>query len=303
MKTTSLFQPDKGAGVQFAPVNGSTQAGTALCTNKKTANKARTQKNAAICTNKKTNYANKNAAIANKTRTQAGSAIYANNKTANKARMQTNAAIYANNKTNYANKACIQPSNAIYANNKTNYTNKNIFNATKKGQSLSVDLVISMAIFMLLLAIAYLSWEHAITGEAENYSQMRADEAASRALRSISKSPGIPSSWASQGLNPDSASLLGIGAASSYNTIDEFKLAKLAAYFNSTIYSNKTKSLLGIQPFNADIRISYFNGTDISTMGSPPNSASIVLSSAQRVAIYKNESAIIRVRIWDIQAS
>ncbi|PIT84497.1 hypothetical protein COU37_03145 [Candidatus Micrarchaeota archaeon CG10_big_fil_rev_8_21_14_0_10_45_29] len=160
-----------------------------------------------------------------------------------------------------------------------------------------------MSIFMLLLAIAYLSWEDGRASALEKQVQVQADEAASRALRAIAKSPGIPSSWASQGLTPDSASLLGIGAASAYNEIDEFKIAKIAQYFNSSPYSNITKSRLGLSPFEADVRISYLNGTDIATMGAPPGASSIVLSSKQRIAVYKNESAIIRVRLWNIQAS
>jgi len=173
----------------------------------------------------------------------------------------------------------------------------------RRGQSLTVDLILSISIFMILLAVAYLSWEDGRTSALERQEQVRADEASSRALRALAKSPGIPSSWASQGLTPDSASLLGIGGASAYNEIDEFKIAKIAQYFNSSTYSNITKSRLALSPFEADVRISYLNGTDISTMGEPPGSQAIVLSSKQRVAIYKNESAIIRVRVWNILAS
>ncbi|MFH1306844.1 MAG: hypothetical protein ABIH83_04300 [Candidatus Micrarchaeota archaeon] len=168
----------------------------------------------------------------------------------------------------------------------------------KKGQSHMVDLIISVSVFMILLVIIYSAWFRTIDTTADEILQFRADEAAERATVSLTKSPGFPSNWAAKNISPSSSDLKGIGIASSYGVIDPTKLEILEYYFNNSAYYNSTKQKMGISPFNGDVRVSYLNGTNISVMGSPPVVSEMVLATHQRLAVYKNNTVIVRVRVW-----
>lgn len=168
----------------------------------------------------------------------------------------------------------------------------------KSGQVQISDLVVSLAVFMMLLIIVYITWYRQVDISSGQLLDFRSSQAAERALISIINSPGFPSNWASQGLLPTSPSLLGIGAAESYGNIDPTKLAIMGQYFNSSDYGNSTRLKMGISPFEGDVKITYLNGTNISIMGAGPASSDIVLSSRQRVAAYQGKPVLVRVRIW-----
>lgn len=168
-----------------------------------------------------------------------------------------------------------------------------------KGQITMLDLVISISVFMVLLAILYASWQAKIDASAQQMQEFRASIAAQKALNSLTNSPGFPTNWAAQNLSPNSDSLKGIGIADSANNIDEYKLSALEYYYNYSQTYNNTRLKMGISPFDADIKIYYPNQTIISIMGNPPASTKTIRASTQKVAIYKNQTVLVRVRLWE----
>ena len=162
-----------------------------------------------------------------------------------------------------------------------------------------LDLVFALSIFMILLAVLYSGWFVKIQSASQELSEFKASMAAQSVLISLSDSPGFPSNWAAQNISPNSDSLKGIGIVSSHSQIDPQKLKTLEYFYNLTSTYNNSKIKMGIAPYDSDIRIYYLNGTNISIMGSPPSSTDNVLSSAQKPAVYNNQTVIIRVRIWE----
>ncbi len=173
-------------------------------------------------------------------------------------------------------------------------------NGARKGQSVTVDFIISISIFMLLLAIAYSAWNRQVQNIGDTLLQGRAEEAAARGLEALTSSPGYPSNWAALNLTPNDTALLGIGAADAPGVIDPYKLTRLTALFNDSTYSSNTTLKMGLSPFAADARVAYLNGTNISVMGTAPNSSSVVLASGQRLASWNNNTVLVRVRVWQV---
>ena len=169
----------------------------------------------------------------------------------------------------------------------------------KKGQTTLLDLVISISIFMAMLAVLYGAWFVKIENSSQELIEFRASLSAQKAMDALTASPGFPSNWAAQNLSPNSASLKGIGIADSKGSIDDCKLRVLEQYYNSSDAQNNSKIKMGIAPFNADIRIYYPNSTNISVMGSPPANTDSVAASMQKSAVYKNQTVLVRVRLWE----
>jgi len=172
-------------------------------------------------------------------------------------------------------------------------------NSAKKGQTTLLDLVISLSVFMAIIAILYSAWFVKIDNSSQDLKEFRASIAAQKAMNALVESPGFPTNWAAQNLSPNSDSLKGIGIAESKGAIDERKLIVLQYYYNSTQSYNNSRLKMGIAPFNADIRISYLNSTNISIMGSAPAASDTILASLQKSAVYKNQTVLVRVRLWE----
>lgn len=171
--------------------------------------------------------------------------------------------------------------------------------SARRGQSITIDFIISISLFLLLLIIVYASWVRQVDRLGDELLARQAQEAAARGLSAIVDSPGFPSDWAVLNLAPDDPALLGLGAAESPGRIDDFKLARLSVLYNNSDYANLTRQKMGLGAFFADVAIRLAsNSSNVSVLGSAPNSTSIVLASGTRVATYKNSTALVRVRVW-----
>ena len=169
----------------------------------------------------------------------------------------------------------------------------------KKAQMSTLDFVFSIAIFTVLLVILYSSWFSKVQSTSSQLETFKASVACDKALKSLTEYSGFPSSWGALNLSPNSNSLKGIGIADSHLVIDKQKLEVLEYYFNrSETYKNSTEKM-GIAPYDADIRIYYQNGTNVSIMGDAPTSKDSVLYTSQRLATYEDNAVLVRVRIWD----
>mgnify|MGYP001620080293 CR=1 FL=1 len=180
-------------------------------------------------------------------------------------------------------------------------TEKRVFPPAVRGQILISDLIISMAIFLLLIAIAYETYNRQTDRLGEWHTQVSANDAMQRGLSALIYAQGNPTNWAVAGYNPLQASVLAMGSGEGGGRIDSVKLGRLASFFNDSAYYNATRLKMGLGYFDADVRVSEMNGTNISVMGSPPTSSSIVLSAGTRLAVMDNRTVQVRLRVWKNQ--
>ena len=165
---------------------------------------------------------------------------------------------------------------------------------TKKAQIQITDLVLSLAIFLILLGFIYILIYNRIYTFQEQINKTHADIVLDNLMVLILYSPGWPTDWAAKQLSPSSVELKTIGCAQGPNEIDENKLNRLFEIYDNSY----TKQKLGLGRFDADINISYLNGTNIKYIGNlPANKQIIVLKKTY--CIYNNTIAKIVMRIWE----
>lgn len=168
-----------------------------------------------------------------------------------------------------------------------------------RGQIVTIDFIISLSLFMILLAIAYSMWLSSSLREADGLEQLKAERAASRVLTSMALSYGEPPNFASNSSlsDPSSASLSSIGCASAPHILDRAKLAATSSYFQS---ANNASALqkLGFGQFLGNITVAYQNGSAAYAFGSPLVSGDILLASGSRLALLGNETVSVRVLVW-----
>ncbi len=171
---------------------------------------------------------------------------------------------------------------------------------TKIAQVMISDFIVSLSVFMLVLMLFYVTWTRNVDAMGEELLRERALQAAQKGMDALTLSPGFPSNWAVMGLaSPGDAALGGIGTAQSPGNLDEVKMAQLAAWLGNPNNHNATLKKMGIGPYDADVGLSLTDGgTQIYYMGYGPQSDAQVLASAQRLVVYANKSATVRIRVW-----
>lgn len=167
-----------------------------------------------------------------------------------------------------------------------------------KGQTVVIDFILSISVFILLLVVFYSVWMRTLDRMGDSVLQAQADEAARRGLSALVDSPGFPSNWAAQGLLPSDSALLGLGGADAPGVLDIGKISNLSADFNDSSLYNATRLKTGLSPFEADVRVYYPNGSDISAMGASPAAGATIWASGQRIATLGNETVLVRLRVW-----
>ena len=155
-----------------------------------------------------------------------------------------------------------------------------------------------MAVFLLLIAIAYEAYNRQTDRLGEWHTQVLADDAMQRGLAALVDAQGNPTNWAVAGYNPLQPSILSLGSGEGRGRIDSVKLGQLATFFNDPTYYDATRLKMGLGYFDADVRVSEMDGTNVTVMGSPPTSSSIVLSAGTRLAVLDNRTVQVRLRVW-----
>ncbi|MCX8163040.1 MAG: hypothetical protein N3D10_00605 [Candidatus Micrarchaeota archaeon] len=161
----------------------------------------------------------------------------------------------------------------------------------KKGQMQLVDLIVSLSIFLLLILFLYINIEKNIFQEKEKLKKIKAIAVADRLIKTIAEDYGYPTNWAIE-LEPSNNSLKAFGTAESYLEIDPYKLAR----FNQIYLNNYTKKKLLLGEYEADLTISYLNGTQIAYIGN--YSSQKILTNKKSYALYLNQPIILKVRVW-----
>jgi len=165
---------------------------------------------------------------------------------------------------------------------------------TKKAQIQITDLILSLFIFLILLGFMYIVIYNRIYFAQEQIDKTHADIVLDNLLLSILYNPGVPTDWAAKQLNPSDLRLKAIGCAQAPNEIDEFKLQRLSEIYDD----NYTKQKLGLGRFDADINISYLNGTTAQYIGNLQANKQII-GLKKTYCVYNNTIAKIVIRLWE----
>lgn len=156
----------------------------------------------------------------------------------------------------------------------------------RKGQAISLDFVVSLAVAVLILAYFVILWSIF----SDRYYDFFRKDSAETALLAVSdalvSSPGYPDNWT---LAPNESQMIGL--AKTQNVLDP---EKVAAFFNMTY--NDTKRILGLQQdFFIEIVTPYGFEYGESGMNSTANRT---LSEMSRIAMLNGETVWVKVRIY-----
>jgi hypothetical protein len=167
-----------------------------------------------------------------------------------------------------------------------------------RGQIVISDLIISMAVFLMLLVIAYEAWNRQVERLGEWRDSANAQDALRRGLDSLTSAAGHPYNWAVLNQTPNESGILALGAASSPGRLDELKMGTLAQWLNSSAYYNSTRSKMGIMPYRAQASVRELDGTLLYGMGEAPGENAAVLASGQRLAVFESRTVLVRLSLW-----
>ncbi len=168
-----------------------------------------------------------------------------------------------------------------------------------RGQIVVTDLIVSIAIFVILIVIAYQAWNQQIDNLGTWRSQANAQDALERGLDSLTRSGGTPSNWAALGLDPTRNETISVGCAQSYGELDPFRLERVASFLNrSNETANDTRTKMGLGPYMMDASVRYLNGTQIMHLGNATGAGGMVSASGQRMAMYRGVPVLVRMSLW-----
>ncbi|MBW2989814.1 hypothetical protein KY358_05865 [Candidatus Woesearchaeota archaeon] len=155
----------------------------------------------------------------------------------------------------------------------------------RKSQIAVIDLTISLFIATIIIIFITFAWNRnaAILNENADYKEMQV--VAFQAIDMLVRSEGSPSSWEE---NPSSARAIGL--ASSDRNISEDKLNS----FTGLSYSNASQAL-GTELYDFYFQLKDINGTSLYSCGKAPDN---LVVNVQRLALYKNETAIVEFALW-----
>lgn len=127
-----------------------------------------------------------------------------------------------------------------------------MFLPSNKGQAFSIDIMISATIFLVVLAIIITVWENQNSSAEEQLILQDMENAGTRAINFITRSPGETTSTQSQTPanitdwenEPSIATVKFIGLAKRDRAIDTAKIKKFASYIISDYPLLKSKLLL-----------------------------------------------------------
>ncbi len=170
--------------------------------------------------------------------------------------------------------------------------------ARRRGQIVISDLIISMAVFLMLLVIAYEAWNRQVERLGEWRDSANAQDALRRGLDALTRSPGHPYDWAVLNQTPNESGILALGAASSPGRLDALKTGAIAQWLSSASQYNATRSKMGVLPYRAQASVRELNGTQIYSMGEAPGAGASVMASGQRLAVYEGRAVLVRLSLW-----
>ena len=161
----------------------------------------------------------------------------------------------------------------------------------RKGQSLTPDFMLSMAIFLALFVFGTFLWVITYSSGTTTQNFESANLQISDIAETLVRSQGNPTNWTND-------TVVIIGLAKEDHLLDENKLIEL----EKVTYANMKKSL-GIQKEDINITIQNITGAVIKSYGLPIDSLSKNIVPIDRTAVLeynsgKRELVIVKVRLW-----
>ena len=169
----------------------------------------------------------------------------------------------------------------------------------KKAQIVMSDLIISLGIFLLLMAVAYSAWSRTADQLSQWDEDTKAQIALDQGMIALTQAPGHPSDWALLNVGADSGTIQSLGLVQRPGVLDPVRVDRLAVFLNGDEVSyNNTVKKLGLSPYQVDIRISTPEDQLIVAMGHAPTEG-VVSGTARAMAIYPNQTMVqVRLRLW-----
>ena len=164
-----------------------------------------------------------------------------------------------------------------------------------RGQVLTIDLVLSLTVFLAAFFILFYLWQMAQKVSVLNTHELEMSKLAVIVAHSLVFAQGQPSNWHAMA-NPADASSFGLAWRS--NVLQQEKVDAFIA-LNATNYTS-TKERLGAGRYELYIFVQDLAGANIYEFGiKPPDSSRIhPIQVAQRFAILNNEPIIVQAEVW-----
>lgn len=165
---------------------------------------------------------------------------------------------------------------------------------SKKGQVLTIDLVLSLTVFLAAFFILFYVWQSTQEITVLNIHELEMSKLAVSIAQSLVYTQGQPSNWHSQSSQSSTSSY---GLSWRDNVLQQEKAEAFAA-LNSSY--NSTKEKLGAGRYELYAFIEDLNGVHLYEFGiQPPDSSRIhPIQVAQRFAILNNEPVIVQAEVW-----
>ena len=155
-----------------------------------------------------------------------------------------------------------------------------------KGQVWTLDMALSLMIFFAALISVTMAWNFISSDIAEGQEMTEMQLKAMTVSDALIRTPGIPEDW-----NNDTVTVIGL--AYDDNELDSSKVSE----FVSMSYQ-KSRSLLGIVPYNFYFEVEDINGTVYTNSSLPMDPDADVIIPAIRYASYNGRIVKVNFFLW-----
>ncbi len=156
----------------------------------------------------------------------------------------------------------------------------------RKGQLWTLDMALSMIIFMSAMLMLLFAWSY-ISADTVESQELKEMQFRSMTLSdSLIRTPGIPADW-----NESTVKVIGLAYDDSMldgPKVDEFLNMSYA----------KARSLLGIQPYEFYFEIKDINGTLYKNSTLAIDSDSSIVIPSERYAVYRERVVKVLLALW-----
>ncbi|MBU0636132.1 hypothetical protein KKE06_03845 [Candidatus Micrarchaeota archaeon] len=154
-----------------------------------------------------------------------------------------------------------------------------------KGQIISIDLTLSIMVFVLLLGFLYFSWQSNVSGWEQQRHSLELEEKAMQQARNLVESSGFPANW-----TPITVEVIGLAIQPNVLSMEKI------GFFANMDY-NMAREKMNIFNYNFRIEITSTNPTLDQNIGAQP-SASNQVSTIEHQILIEGEHAVLRFQLF-----
>lgn len=158
----------------------------------------------------------------------------------------------------------------------------------KRGQLFSVDLVVTVIAFIVILAFLLSFWNLNVLRFSERKHSDELQLLSFQIIDVLIKSPGVPDNWEN---NLDGLSVIGLSSNS--NILDSEKVNT----FLSLDY-NLVKEKFNIERFDYQVKLLSINGNVLNTSGISPSEDLLEKIAINRIVMIRNETRLVQFNLW-----